>query len=196
VHQFGPGPVLQYRPSRFQTAGVFRPRSARQRAEPPLFRPLPASLRYQRRVSLLPRELHAPPMPPPVSEASSRHPRCDLTRATAARPPITSRPTLLTSCHHRSTRCTCSHRPCTLPPHSRSGGKAIHSFFPSYRRAPATPLELPSPPCLGHRRLPPPVLLRPHLLHLEHRPSPMDLNVHFNARLDPFSGLPRRLFPA
>jgi hypothetical protein len=127
---------------------------------------------------------------------STRHPRCDLTRATAARPPITSRPTLLTSCHHRSTRCTCSHRPCTLPPHSRSGGKAIHSFFPSYRRAPATPLELPSPPCLGHRRLPPPVLLRPHLLHLELRPSLMDLNVHFNASLDPFSGLPRRLFPA
>jgi hypothetical protein len=146
--------------------------------------------RCQRRVSLLPSELHAPPMPPPVSEASSRRSGCDLTRATAARLPVTSRPTLLTSCHHCSTRCTCSHRTCTLPPHSRSGGNAIHSFFPSYRRAPATPLELPSPPCLGHRRPPPPVLLRPHLLHPEHRPSPRDLNVHFNASLDPFSGLP------
>jgi hypothetical protein len=154
------------------------------------------SNRCQRRVSLLPRELHAPPMPPPVSEASSRRPGCDLTRATAARPPTTSRPTLLTSCHHRSTRCTCSHRSCTLPPHSRSGGKAIHSFFPSYRRAPATPLKLPSPPCLGHRRPPPPVLLRPHLLHPEHRPSPRDLNVHFNASLEPFSGLPPMTDPA
>jgi hypothetical protein len=129
-------------------------------------------------------------MPPPVSEASSRCPGYDLMRTTAARPPATSRLTLLTSCHHRSTRCTCSHRPCTLPPHSRSGGKAIHSFFPSYRRAPATPLELPSPPCLSHHRPPPLVLLRPHLLHPEHRPSPRDLNVHFNASLDPFSGLP------
>jgi hypothetical protein len=74
---------------------------------------------------------------------------------TAARPPATSRrrcrPTLLTSRHLRSTRCTCSHRLCTLPPHRRSGGKAIHSSSHSYRRAPATPLEPPSPSCLDRR---------------------------------------------
>jgi hypothetical protein len=130
-----------------------------------------------------------------VSEASSRRPGCDLTRATTARSPTTSRPTLLTSCHHRSTRCTCSHRPCTLPPHRRSGGKDIHSSFPSYRRAPATPLEVSSPLFLGHRRPPPSVLLRPHLLHSEHRPSPRDLNVHFNASLEPFSSLPLTTLP-
>jgi hypothetical protein len=117
----------------------------------------------------------------------------------AARSPATSRrhcrPTLLTSRHLRSTRCTCSHRPCTLPPHRQSGGKVIHSSSHSYHRAPATPLEPPSPSCLSHRRSPPLVLLRPHLLHPEHRPSPRDLNVHFNATLDPFSGLPPTTLP-
>jgi hypothetical protein len=53
----------------------------------------------------------------------------------------------------------------------------------------------PSPPRLGHRRPPPPVLLRPHLLHPEHRPSFRDLNVHFNASLEPFSGLPPPTLP-
>jgi hypothetical protein len=53
----------------------------------------------------------------------------------------------------------------------------------------------PSPPCLGHSRPPPPILLRPHLLHPEHRPSPRDLNVHFNASLEPFSGLPLMTLP-
>jgi hypothetical protein len=53
----------------------------------------------------------------------------------------------------------------------------------------------PLPPCLSHRRPPPPVLLRPHLLHLEHRLSPRDLNVHFNASLEPFSGLPPPTLP-
>jgi hypothetical protein len=189
VHRFGPGPVLQYGPNQFRQP-VSSDRAQRDSA--PSHR---CSNRCRRRVSLPPRELHAPPMSPPVSEASSRRPGCDHTRATAARPPATSWPTLLTSCHHRSTCCTCSHRPSTLPPHRRSGGKVIHSSFPSYRRAPATPLELPSPSCLGNRRPPPPVLLRPHLLHPEHCPSPRDLNVHFNANLEPFSGLPPMTLP-
>jgi hypothetical protein len=51
------------------------------------------------------------------------------------------------------------------------------------------------PPCLGHRRPPPPVLFRPHLLHLDHRPSLRDLNVRFNASLEPFSGLPPMTLP-
>jgi hypothetical protein len=98
--------------------------------------------RCRRRVSLLPHELHVPPMPPPVSEASSRCPGCDLARATAARPPATSRLMLLTSCHHRSTRCTCSHRPCTLPPHHRSRGKIVYSSSHTYRRVLTPPLKL------------------------------------------------------
>jgi hypothetical protein len=43
---------------------------------------------------------------------------------------------------------------------------------------------------------PAPVLLRPHLLHPEHRPSQRDLNVHFNASLDPFFGLPCPSMPS
>jgi hypothetical protein len=160
VHRIGPGPVLQYRPSRFWIADVFQLRSARQRTEPLLFRPLPASLHCRCRVSLLPRELHAPPMPPPVREASSWRPGCDLTRATAARPPATSWPTLLTSCHHRSTRCTCSHHPCTLPPHHRPGGKIVYSSSHTYRRVLTPPLKLaiaavPRPPSTATSGPPP-----------------------------------------
>jgi hypothetical protein len=160
VHRIGPGPVLQYRPSRFRTAGVFRLRSARQRTEPPLFRPLPASLRCRHHMSLLPRKLHAPPMPPPVREASSRRPGCDLARAIATQPPATSRPTLLTSCHHRSTRCTCSHRPCTLPPHHRFRGKIVYSSSHTYRRVLTPPLKLaiaaaPRPPLTAASGPPP-----------------------------------------
>jgi hypothetical protein len=53
----------------------------------------------------------------------------------------------------------------------------------------------PSPLRLGHRRPPPLVLFWPHLLHPEHHPSPRDLNVHFNASLEPFSGLPPTTLP-
>jgi hypothetical protein len=84
--------------------------------------------------------------PPPVCNASSRRPDSDLVCAIAARPLATSRrrcrPTLSTSRHLCSTRCTCSNRPCTLPPHHRSVGEAVHSSSHSYRRAPTTPLEL------------------------------------------------------
>jgi hypothetical protein len=84
--------------------------------------------------------------PPPVCNASSRRPDSGVARATAARLPATSRrccrPTLPTSRHLHSTRCTGSHRPCTLPPRHRSGGEAVHSSSHSYRRAPTTPLEL------------------------------------------------------
>jgi hypothetical protein len=60
----------------------------------------------------------------------------------------------------------------------------------SYRRLLTHRSSSPSPPCLGHCRPLPPVLLRPHLLHPEHLSSPWDLYVYFNARLELFSGLP------
>jgi hypothetical protein len=67
---------------------------------------------------------------------------------------------LPTSRHLRSTRRTCSHRPCTLPPHRRSRGEAVHSSSHSYRRAPVTPLELtittvPRPPSTAASGAPP-----------------------------------------
>jgi hypothetical protein len=143
--------------------------------------------RCRRRVSLLPRLLHAPHMPPPVSDASSRCPGCDLTRATVARSPATSRPTLQTSCHHRSTCCTCSHRSCTLPPHHRSGGKVVYSSSHNYRRALTPPLmltiaavpRLPStaasgpPPATPAPPRAPPRSRVPHRPLLPHRRAPL-----------------------
>jgi hypothetical protein len=78
-----------------------------------------------------------------------------------------------------------------LYPHHGSGVKRL--FFASshsYRRLLTHRSSSPSPSCLSHRRPLPPVLLRPPLLHLEHLLSPWDLYVHFNARLELFSGLP------
>jgi hypothetical protein len=60
----------------------------------------------------------------------------------------------------------------------------------SYRRLLTHRSSSSSPSGLGHHRPLPPVLLRPHLLHPEHLLSPWDLYVHFNARLELFSGLP------
>jgi hypothetical protein len=95
-----------------------------------------------------------------------------------------------TSCRHRSTRCAC----ClcrALYPHHRFGVKRLfYASFHSYRRLLTHHSSSPSPPCLDHRRLLPPILLRPHLHHPEHLPSPWHLYVHFNARLKLFSGLP------
>jgi hypothetical protein len=100
-----------------------------QRAEPPLFRPLPAPLRCRRRVSLLPRELHAPPMPPPVSEASSRR-RAVVSRVRQPlnRPPPNGRrrsPAATTT--PRAARVAIARAPY---PHHRSGGKNCLRLFP------------------------------------------------------------------
>jgi hypothetical protein len=147
----------------YSTERSNRPRPARVRTAP-RSRPPPPSCRPHRPLPAAFR-LHAPHMQlPPVSNASSGRPDYDLARATAARPPATSRrrcrPTLPTSCHLRSTRCTCSHRLCTLPPHHRSGGEAVHSSSHSYRRASTTPLELaivtvPRPPSIAASSAPP-----------------------------------------
>jgi hypothetical protein len=126
-------------------------------------------------------------MPTPVSDASSRRTGCDLARATAARPHATSWPTLLTNCHHRSMRCTCSHRPCTLPPHHRSGGKVVYSSSHNYRRALTPPLKLvivavprlPStaasgpPPATPAPPRAPPCSRVPHRPLLPHRRAPL-----------------------
>jgi hypothetical protein len=79
--------------------------------------------------------------------------------------------------------------PHTLPSPRVRGKKAILRLFP-FLPSTSHPSLSPSPPCLGHRRPLPLVLLRPHLLHPEHLSSPWDLYVHFNARLELFSGLP------
>jgi hypothetical protein len=90
----------------------------------------------------LPPDFHTPHMQqPPVCSASSRCPDAGPACATAVRPPATSRPTLPMSRHFRSTYRACSHRPCTLLPHPRSGREADHYSPHSYRRAPATPLK-------------------------------------------------------
>jgi hypothetical protein len=130
--------------------------------------------------------------PPPVCNASSRRPDSGLVRATAARPLATSRqccrPTLPTSRHLCSTRCTCSHRPCTLPPHHRSGGEVVHCSSHSYCRAPTTPLELtivtvPRPPSTAASGAPPapstPPVTSPELdvalhPHQSRQPTPAD----------------------
>jgi hypothetical protein len=98
--------------------------------------------------------------PPPVCSASSRCPDAGPARMTAAQLPATSRPTLPTSRHFRSTCRTCSHQPCTLPPRHQSGGEADHSSPHNYRRAPATPLEpaiatVPRPPSTATSGAPP-----------------------------------------
>jgi hypothetical protein len=152
------GPTQCYSNRRSNRSCPERVRTAPRSRPPPLSyrprRPLPAASR-----------LHAPHMqPPPVCNASSRRPDSSLARVTAVRPPATSRrccrTTLPTSRHLRSTRCTCSHRPCTLPPRHRSGGEAVHSSSHSYRRAPTTPLELaiitvPQPPSTAASGAPP-----------------------------------------
>jgi hypothetical protein len=120
-----------------------------------------------------------------VCNISSRCLDAGPTCTTAARPPATSRPTLPTSRHFRSTRRACSHRPCTLPPRPRSGREVDHYFPHSYRRAPATPLEptiatVPQPPSTATSGAPPalstPPLVSPELevaLHPHQSRQPM-----------------------
>jgi hypothetical protein len=109
----------------------------------------------------LPPNFHAPHMQQPtVCSASSRRPDAGPACATPVWPPATSRPTLPTSRHFRSTSRACSHRPCTLPPRPRSGREADHYSPLSYRRAPATPLEpaiatVPRPPSTTTSSAPP-----------------------------------------
>jgi hypothetical protein len=100
----------------------------------------------------------------PVCNAPSWRPDAGIVHTTHARPlppqgVVVGRP-LSTSRHLRSTRRTCSHRPCTLPPRYRSEGEAVHSFSHSCRRAPATPLDLaittfPRPPSTATSGAPP-----------------------------------------
>jgi hypothetical protein len=136
VHRFWPGPVLQYRPSRFQTAGVFRPRAARQRVEPPLFRPrqLPSAAgaachcchacstcppcnRFTRHAQ----ELAPFFIPPPLYPAQSRTTATESTTA-----PLRS----VTLTLSQPPRCppTCQTAPPTAPP-------AGHRLLPSARAA-------------------------------------------------------------
>jgi hypothetical protein len=109
----------------------------------------------------LPPDFHVPRMQRPlVCNVSSRCLDAGPACTTAARPPTTSRPTLPTSCHFRSTHRACSQRPCTLPPRPRSGREVDHYFPHSYRRAPATPLEpaiatVPRPPSTAASGAPP-----------------------------------------
>jgi hypothetical protein len=125
---------------------------------------------------------------PLVCNISSRRPDAGPACATATRPPATSRPTLSTSRHFRSTRCACSHRPCTLPPCPRSGREVDHYFPHSYRRAPATPVEpaistVPRPPSTATSGAPPvpstPPVVLPELdvalhPHQSRQPTPAD----------------------
>jgi hypothetical protein len=123
-------------------------------------------------LSCSPRRLLPPALPASTRRTCSRHPcatplagaRMLASRATAVRPPATSRrrcrPMLLTNRHLRSTCRTCSHRPCTLPPLHQSGGEAVHSSSHSYHRAPTTPLVLaiitvPRPPSTAASGAPP-----------------------------------------
>jgi hypothetical protein len=132
VHRIGPGPVLQYRPSQFRTAGVFRLHAARQRVEPLLFRPcqLPsaagATCHCCHACSTCPpcnrfthhaQELTPFFIPPPLYPAQSR---TTATESTAA--PLCS----VTLTLSRPPRCPPSHQ--TAPPTAPPAG---HRLLPS-----------------------------------------------------------------
>jgi hypothetical protein len=114
----------------------------------------------------LPPGLHAPHMQlPPLCSASSRRPDTNPARVTAARSPATSQPMLPTSRHFRSTCCTCSHQPCTLPLAISPEEKSITPLPTVTVELPPLHSSPPSPLFPGHRRPPPLVLLRPHPPH-------------------------------
>jgi hypothetical protein len=148
------GPAQCYSTDRSNRQRLMRVRTELGRDRPP-----PSAVTVDR--CHLPPDFHAPHMQqPPVCSASSRRPDSGPACAIAAWPPTTSRTTLSTSRHFRSTRRACSHRPCTLSPRPRSGREVDHYSPQNYRRAPATPLEpaiatVPRPPSTAASGAPP-----------------------------------------